>query len=71
MDIKKRIDTIQEICDKNGLNIYEVMREANVPESTVTNWRRNNPKQFDNEDKILKAINKMVENKTQSLTPAS
>jgi len=63
MDSKNRIDAIQQLCEKHGLNIYEVVREANVPESTVANWRRKNPKQFEAEDKILAAINKMVEEK--------
>jgi len=71
MDIKSRIDAIQELCDKNGLNVYEVCREAKVPKDTVTNWKRKNPKPFETEDKILAAINKMISEKTQDLTPVS
>jgi len=71
MDIKSRIEVILELCEKHGINVYDACREAKVPKDTVTNWKRKNPKPFETEDKILAAINKMVAEKAEGLTPVS
>lgn len=55
----KQIEIIQKKCKDYDLNIYEVLREAKVPNNTVFNWSKKNPKPFDTLEKINKAIEKL------------
>lgn len=55
MGTKTQIEIIREKCDKLGLNIYDVLREAKVPQTTVHNWKKD-PKPFQTLDKINNAI---------------
>ena len=55
MGTKTQIEIIQEKCDKLGLNIYDVLREAKVPQTTVYNWKTD-PKAFQTLNKINNAI---------------
>jgi len=40
---EKTIEAIQKICDDNGINIYDVFREAKKPVSTIQNWTKREP----------------------------
>ena len=71
MEAIKRIDVLRKLCEENNLNIYEVARESNIPEATIQNWTRKNPKPFETEDKLLNTINRKIAEKSQNLTPAS
>lgn len=65
MESKKRIEQIEELCEKNNLNIYEVFREAKIPTSTIFNWKKKEPKAFDVFDKLVQTIEKLsVQNST-------
>lgn len=64
METKKQIDVIREKCEKEGLNIYDVFREAKVPVVTISNWNRKEPDAFDTVNKINEAIERL---KTQSV----
>lgn len=64
METKKQIEVIREKCEKEGLNIYDVFREAKVPVVTISNWNRKEPDAFDTVNKINYAIEKL---KTQSV----
>lgn len=59
MSAKKQIEIIREKCEKSGLNIYDVFREAKVPVVTVSNWNRKEPNAFDTVNKINEAIKKL------------
>lgn len=56
MKEKKQIEVIREKCEKEGLNIYDVFREAKVPVVTISNWNRKEPDAFDTVNKINDAI---------------
>ena len=56
MKEKKQIEVIREKCEKEGLNIYDVFREAKVPVATISNWNRKEPDAFDTVNKINEAI---------------
>ena len=53
---KTQIEIIREKCENLGLNIYDVLREAKVPQTTVQNWKED-PKAF----KTLAKINTAIE----------
>jgi len=55
MGTKTQIEIIREKCEEKGLNIYDVLREAKVPQTTVHNWRTD-PKAFQTLEKINNAI---------------
>jgi predicted transcriptional regulator len=55
----KRIEEIEKLCQENGLNIYEVFRKAQIPTSTIFNWKKSNPGAFDTYDKLIDAIEEM------------
>jgi len=57
---KKQIELIEEKCKENGLAIKKVFREANVPESTIANWRKKEPGAFETLRKINNTIEDMV-----------
>lgn len=59
METKKQIEVIREKCEKEGLNIYDVFREAKVPVVTISNWNRKEPDAFDTVNKINDAIDKL------------
>lgn len=63
MDSKKQIDVIREKCENEGLNIYDVFREAKVPVVTISNWNRKEPDAFATVNKINEAIDRL---KTQT-----
>lgn len=63
MEAKKQIDIIREKCEKAGLNIYDVFREAKVPSCTVSNWTKREPSSFVTLNKINSAIDKLTLNK--------
>lgn len=54
--VKKQIDIIREKCEKSGLNIYDVFREAKIPVVTISNWNRKEPNAFETLSKIEQAI---------------
>lgn len=56
MEAKTQIEIIREKCESKGLNIYDVLREAKVPQTTVQNWKED-PKAF----KTLAKINSAIE----------
>ena len=56
METKKQIDVIREKCESEGLNIYDVFREAKVPVVTISNWNRKEPSSFVTLNKINTAI---------------
>lgn len=60
---KKQIDIIREKCEKAGLNIYDVFREAKVPSCTVSNWTKREPSSFVTLNKINSAIEKLSSEK--------
>lgn len=64
METKKQIDVIREKCESEGLNIYDVFREAKVPVVTISNWNRKEPDAFATVNKINEAIEKL---KTQTV----
>lgn len=64
----KRIDAIQQICDDKGVDINDAFREAKVPRDTIFNWRKKNPKQFEAEDKVMAAIEKLAQDKNEAVT---
>lgn len=63
MESKKQIEIIRENCEKEGLNIYDVFREAKVPVVTISNWNRKEPNAFATVNKINEAIERMKQNK--------
>lgn len=54
--VEKQIDIIRKKCEKEGLNIYDVFREAKIPVVTISNWNRKEPNAFDTLSKIDQAI---------------
>ena len=62
MGTKKQIEIIREKCEKEGLNIYDVFREAKIPVVTISNWNRKEPNAFENLSKIDKAIESLKQN---------
>lgn len=56
----KTIDEIKKKCIDNGLNINEVLRRAQVPNDTLYNWDKKDPKPFETKRKIDNAINEMI-----------
>lgn len=67
MEPKKQIEIIEEKCIEKGLNIREVFRSANVPEATISNWRRKEPDAFETLNKVNAKIDEMT---TEKLNPA-
>lgn len=59
----KTIDEIKKKCKDNGLNIYEVLRRADIPKDTVYNWNKKEPKPLENKRKIDEVINEMIAEK--------
>lgn len=59
MGTKKQIEIIREKCEKEGLNIYDVFREAKVPVVTISNWKKKEPNAFETLLKIETAIEKL------------
>ena len=59
MDSEKQIEIIRKNCEENGLNIYDVFREAKVPVVTISNWNRKEPDAFDTVKKINQAIERL------------
>lgn len=59
MESKKRIEQIEELCEKNNLNIYEVFREAKIPTSTIFNWKKKEPFAFEVFDRLINTIEKL------------
>lgn len=60
---KKEIDIIREDCEKHGLKIYQVFERAGVKSTTIANWDRKNPSQFEARKKIDAAIQEMAAEK--------
>lgn len=63
MEAKTQIEIIKERCTELGLNIYDVLREAKVPTTTVHNWKED-PKAFVTLRKINEAI-EVLSNKAE------
>lgn len=63
MNTKKQIDIIREKCEKAGLNIYDVFREAKVPACTVSNWTKSEPSSFKTLNKINETIETLIKQK--------
>ena len=59
MNKEKRIDEIKRLCKENGLNIYQVFREAKIPTSTIANWKKKEPNAFSDYDKIKETIEQL------------
>ncbi len=59
----KTIDEIKKKCKDNGLNIHEVLRRAQVPNDTLYNWNKKEPKPFETKEKIENAITEMINEK--------
>jgi hypothetical protein len=59
---EKQIDIIRKKCEKEGLNIYDVFREAKIPVVTISNWTRKEPNAFENLSKIDQAIESLKQN---------
>lgn len=53
----KQIDILRNECVKEGLNLREVFRRAQVPVTTIQNWDRKEPEAFT----TLKKLNDTVE----------
>lgn len=62
MEAKTQIEIVREKCEEKGLNIYDVLREAKVPQTTVQNWKTD-PKAFQTLAKIENAIEVCAEAK--------
>ena len=63
MSTKKQIYIIREKCEKAGLSIYAVFREAKVPACTVSNWTKSEPSSFETLNKINEAIETLIKQK--------
>ena len=59
MPRKKRIDEIKRLCDEAGLSYSEVFREAKRPYSTIANWTRKEPDNFETYDALIDTIEKL------------
>jgi len=44
---EKTIDTLEKICEDNGINIYDLFREAKKPVSTIQNWKKSEPQSLE------------------------
>ena len=71
MSQTKRIDEIKKRCKENELNIYDVFRQAKVPNMTLPNWEKGDPKPFKTLDKINTAIDEMIAAKTEEPEPTA
>jgi len=60
---RKQIDLLRDDCTKEGLNLREVFRRAQVPETTIQNWDRKEPDAFTTLKKLKETISLMVEEK--------
>jgi len=69
MKTKKQIDIIREKCEKSGLNIYDVFREAKVPVVTISNWNRKEPDAFTTVSEIDLAIERLTAKKQETAEP--
>jgi|TARA_R110000851_G_C12762300_1_gene533206 hypothetical protein len=63
MSKAKQIDIIREKCELEGLNIYEVFREAKVPVVTISNWNRKEPDAFKTIEEVNQAIERLKQKK--------
>lgn len=63
MSQEKKIEEIERLCEENGLQLAEVLREAKIPYSTVQNWKKKDPKPFETEKTIKDTIIKMASQK--------
>lgn len=61
--MSSKIEELEQKCQQNGITIWDAVRAAGMPEATVTNWRKKNPKSFEIYDKIDSAIDKLAEEK--------
>lgn len=64
----KIIDELIKKCEDSELNIYTVLRRANLPKDTVYNWRKKDPKPFETKSKIEDTITKMIHEKENNPT---
>ena len=60
---KKQIDLIKDECEKYGLKIYDVFRDAKVPVVTIANWVRKEPDAFDTLKKVYDSIERLRKQK--------
>jgi len=63
---KKEIELIKEQCEQHGLKIYQVFERAGVKTTTIENWKRKNPSQFEARKKIQAAIDEMIAEKQEA-----
>jgi len=59
----KRIEILEKKCQDNGVSLREAFRKANMPEATITNWRRKEPDAFETFDTVSEVIDKLIAEK--------
>lgn len=60
---QKQIDILRDKCIEEGLNLREVFRRAQVPETTIQNWDRKEPDAFTTLEKLNNTISVMKKEK--------
>jgi len=51
-----KYEELQKEIKEAGLKSSDVLRKANVPHDTLSNWKKKDPKSFETERKIKEAI---------------
>lgn len=70
MSKEKQIDIIEKKCEDAGITMSELFRKADVPYSTIQNWRRQEPTAFETVEKLNQTLEEIKAYKLESQNPA-
>lgn len=53
---ERRVSYIKRLCKENNITIDMLVREADLPRSTISNWQKKEPAAFENYDKLIETV---------------